>query len=280
MTNPAFLYLFVFIIGLCIGSFLNVCIYRIPKGESIIFPRSRCTTCKTNISWYDNIPVFSWFILVGKCRNCKVPFSFKYPFIEITTALLFLSSWHFLSPVQAIIGMVFVSILITASFIDIDYLIIPDRFTVGGFILGCLFSVLAPSLHGYIGSDTYTMKALLSIIRALNGAFLGTGLLLWIALIADVIIKDESMGGADIKLMGCIGAFCGWKGAVFSIFGGAFLGSLVLVPLMLTKRLKSRDPESSHIVIPFGPWLSVGAIVYFIFMRDTVDSYFNIIRDF
>lgn len=174
--------------------------------------------------------------------------------------------------------MIFVSILIPATFIDLDHLIIPDRFTIGGFILGILISIAIPSLHGYTGLDPYPVKSFLSLVSALNGAFLGSGLLLWVALIADTILKEESMGGADIKLMGCIGAFCGWKGAIFAICGGAFFGSLILLPLILMKRLKSRNQQSAHIVVPFGPWLSLGAILYFIFLRTPVDSYFNSIR--
>lgn len=277
MDNFIVTSIFVFVIGACIGSFLNVCIYRIPKAKSIIWPASQCIECGSTIRWYDNIPIFSWFILRGKCRDCKACFSFRYPLIEGGTAFLFVSSWYLLEPVQAIIGMVFISLLVIASFIDLDYLIIPDRFTIGGFILGCIISMLVPSLHGYAGLDHFVVRGFLSLVSALNGAFLGSGLLLWVALIADKVLKEETMGGADIKLMGCIGAFCGWKGAVFALCGGAFLGSLVLVPLMLMKKLKNRDTESSHMVIPFGPWLSLGAITYFVFMRGPVDAYFKMV---
>ncbi len=271
---------FVFVVGACIGSFLNVCIYRVPNGESILWPGSKCLMCGSKIRWYDNIPIFGWFMLGGRCRDCKACFSFRYPLIELGTAVLFVSSWYFLEPVQAIIGMLFIGLLIVASFIDLDHLIIPDCFTVGGFVLGCIIAMMVPALHGYVGPEPYVMRGFGSLISALNGAFLGSGLLLWVALIADMVLKEESMGVADIKLMGCIGAFCGWKGAVFALCGGAFLGSLILVPLMLMKKLKSRNAESSHMVVPFGPWLSLGAIIYFVFARDLVDAYFKIVDVF
>lgn len=236
--------------------------------------------CGSRIRWYDNIPIFSWFILRGRCRDCGVRFSFRYPLIEVGTAVLFVASWYFLEPVQAVIGMLFIGLLVIASFIDLDHLIIPDCFTVGGFVLGCIISMMVPGLHGYVGSEPYMLRGFGSLISALNGAFLGSGVLLWVALIADMVLREESMGAADIKLMGCIGAFCGWKGAVFALCGGAFLGSLILVPLMLMKRLKSRDAESSHMVVPFGPWLSLGAIIYFVFARGRVDDYFQMVSVF
>ncbi len=277
MDNFVIVYIFVFVIGACIGSFLNVCIYRIPNGKSIVWPGSECPACASKIRWYDNIPIFSWFILGGQCWDCNVHFNFRYPLIEGGTAILFVASWYFLEPVQAIIGMLFIGLLIVASFIDLDHLIIPDCFTVGGFILGCIISVMVPGLHGYVGSEPYVVRGLGSLISALNGAFLGSGLLLWVAWIADMVLMEESVGGADIKLMGCIGAFCGWKGAVFALCGGALLGSLILVPLILMKRLKSRDARSAYMVVPFGPWLSLGAITYFVFTRGLVEAYFKMI---
>lgn len=275
MEDSLYIYILIFIVGACIGSFLNVCIYRIPRGESVVWPGSRCPECGSRIRWYDNVPIMSWFILGGRCRDCKGWISFRYPLIEAGTGILFLFSWYLLGPVEGVVGMVFVSLLIVVSFIDLDYLMIPDRLTVGGFILGCVISIVVPEIHGYGGGEGYGVRAFLSVVSALKGAFLGSGLLLWVALIAEMMLKEESMGGADIKLMGCIGAFCGWKGVVFALCGGAFCGSLVLLPLMLMKRLKSRDEKSSRMVVPFGPWLSVGGILYFVFVREWVDEYFN-----
>lgn len=269
------IYVLVFVVGACVGSFLNVCIYRIPRGESVIFPASRCPKCGSAIRWYDNVPVLSWFMLGGRCRDCGGAISFRYPLVELVTGVLFLLSWHLLEPVQAVIGMIFIGLLVVASFIDLDHLIIPDRFTIGGFILGCVLSIVFPVMHGYGGGELYFFRAFLAVVSALSGAFLGSGLLLWIALIADIVVKEESMGGADIKLMGCIGAFCGWKGALFAICGGAFFATLILIPLILMKKLKTRNEESSHMVVPFGPWLSLGAVVYFVFARGFVDSYFE-----
>lgn len=275
MTTEIIVYGLIFIVGACIGSFLNVCIYRIPRNQSIVRPGSQCPFCKTKIQWYDNIPIFSWLILGGRCRHCKKAISYKYPLIEILTAILFSISWHFLDPKLAIIGMVFVSLLIIATFIDFDHLIIPDRITMGGFILGCVISIIVPELHGLTQHEPYVIKSFFSLITALKGAFLGSGLLIWIAFLSEVILKQETMGLADIKLMGCIGSFCGWQGALFSIGAGAVLAVVILIPFLLIKKWLYKEETLSHKVIPFGPWLSLGAILYFIVLRKPVDTYFN-----
>lgn len=269
------MYCLVFIIGACIGSFLNVCIYRIPREQSIIWPGSRCPICGAPIRWFDNIPVISWFMLKGKCRDCKNAISFRYPLVEFITAFLFVASWYFLPPVQAIVAVVFASSLIVATFIDLDFLIIPDRITIGGFIFSIVLSFFLPEIHGQLASDLFLVNSIRSGIAALIGAFIGSGLLIWIAFLGETIVKQETMGIADIKLMGFIGALCGWTGAIFTIFAAAFLASLFLFPLVLIKNLKSRDPQSTFTVIPFGPWLALAAILYFICLREPVDSYFN-----
>lgn len=268
------MYYLIFVIGACIGSFLNVCIYRIPRGQSIIWPGSRCPMCESPIRWFDNIPILGWFMLKGKCRNCKNPISFRYPLVEFITAVLFVASWHFLPTFQAIIASIFVSILIVVTLIDLDFLMIPDRLTLGGFVFAIIASFCLPFIHGEISSSFFLVNSLRSGIAALSGAFIGSGLLIWIAFLSEAILKEESIGFGDIKLMGFIGALCGWKGAVFTIFGGAALATLFLFPLVFMRKLKSRDLESSYTVIPFGPWLALAAILYFIFLRAPIDDYF------
>lgn len=268
------MYYLIFIIGACIGSFLNVCIYRIPRGESIIWPGSRCPLCGSSIRWFDNVPILSWFFLKGKCRDCKNPISFRYPLIEFITAILFVAAWYFLPPIQALIASIFVSILIVVTIIDLDFLMIPDRFTIGGFIFAVIISFCFPLIHGEMASNIFLVNSLQSGISAFNGAFIGSGLLIWIAFLSEAVLKEESIGFGDIKLIGFIGALCGWIGAIFTIFAGAALAAIFLFPLAILKKLKSRNSESAYTVVPFGPWLAFAAILYFIFFREYVDAYF------
>src|SRR5210317_1035518 len=142
----------VFCIGACIGSFLNVVIYRLPAGESVISPRSHCK-CGKPIAAYDNIPILSWFILRGKCRHCGEKFSIRYPMVELFTALIFLGLWNAADWPVAIVWMIFAGMMIPAALIDLDTMEIPDRFSIGGFLIGMLLSVVVPAIHGIEPSD-------------------------------------------------------------------------------------------------------------------------------
>ncbi len=274
--------------GACIGSFLNVCIYRIPKGESIVSPGSHCG-CGQPIAWYDNIPVFSWLILRGRARCCGRPFSFRYPAIELLTAALFLACWLQFSPGKAVAGMVLCAIVICALFIDLDHLIIPDVFTVGGAATGLFLSLLLPSLHGQT-NDFFVIASVRAGREALLGLFVGSALVLWIALFAEAILKKEAMGFGDVKYLGALGAFVGWKGAVFGMFGGAMLGCVWFLAAYLWKKatgraapgaLPAETPEGQPaelglgVHVPFGPMLGVAALVYFFGLHHWVDAYFD-----
>jgi leader peptidase (prepilin peptidase)/N-methyltransferase len=278
---PWFFPLLAGVIGACAGSFLNVCILRIPAGESIARPRSRCRSCGAAIAWHDNIPVLGWFALRGRARCCGRPFSVRYPFIEALTAALFVACWLLFAPVspaKALCGMVFCSALVGAAFIDIDHFKIPDTFTVWLAALGMVLSILAPSLHGQTG-------ALRSGLLGLEGMLIGSALLLWIALAAETLLRKEAMGFGDVTFLGAIGAFCGWQGAVVAIFGGAIIGTLWVAGMVvfgkLTRKkilLKPLEPDaapaelgmSAH--VPFGPMLAAGALVYFLWLHHWVDA--------
>src|SRR5882724_5950818 len=199
-----------FVFGAMVGSFLNVCIYRIPAGKSVVFPGSHCA-CGKPIAWYDNIPILSWFILRGRARCCGQPYSFRYPFVEVLTGGLFLACWLLLPPVKALCGMVFISCLICATFIDLDRMEIPDIFSIGLGIFGVILSCAVPALHDQ-SHELFMIASLRSGVISLQGLLVGSGLVLWIALIADFILKKESMGFGDVKFVGAIGAFCGWQG--------------------------------------------------------------------
>ncbi len=275
------------LVGACIGSFLNVCIYRIPKGESVVHPGSRCG-CGQPIAWYDNIPVLSWLILRGRARCCGRPFSFRYPAIEFLTAVLFLASWLLFPPGKAVAGAVLCSMVICAHFIDHDHLIIPDALTLGGVAAGFLLSLALPSLHGQT-HDIFMVASIRSGLAAVLGIFVGSALVLWIALFAEAILKKEAMGFGDVKYLGALGAFVGWKGAVFGLFGGATLGCVWFILAYLWKKITGRTSpvplraETAEgqptelglgVHVPFGPMLGLAALIYFFCLHRWVDAYF------
>ena len=271
--------------GACLGSFLNVCIYRIPQGESVVRPGSHCG-CGQPIAWYDNIPIFSWLILRGRARCCGRPFSIRYPAIELLTAGLFLACWLLFPPGKAVAGAVLCSIVVCAIFIDHDHMIIPDVFTVGGAAAGLFLSLALPSLHGQ-AHEFFAIASARSGREALLGLMVGSALVLWIALFAEAILKKEAMGFGDVKYLGALGAFVGWKGAVFGMFGGAMLGCAWFIVACLwqkatgrTAGLRAETPEGQPaelgfgVHVPFGPMLGLAALIYFFGLHRWVDAYF------
>jgi leader peptidase (prepilin peptidase) / N-methyltransferase len=275
---------FAFVFGAIVGSFLNVCIYRIPAEKSVVTPGSTCA-CGKPIQWYDNIPVLSWVLLRGRARCCGRAFSVRYPLIELFTGVLFLLCWWYYPPLVALCGMLFCAILVCATFIDFDHMIIPDRFTIGGAVIGVIVSCLVPALHGF-DSGIFLVDALRAGVTSIIGVLIGSAVVLWIALLAEILLKKEAMGFGDVKFLGAIGAFTGWEGALFAIFGGAVLGTLGLVVMMMIRPfVKTREPakpdgpEDEQDVaigrmVPFGPMLALGGLLYFIFLHAWVDEYF------
>jgi leader peptidase (prepilin peptidase)/N-methyltransferase len=285
---PWFFPLWVGIFGACIGSFLNVCIYRIPKNESVVSPRSHCG-CGRLIAWHDNIPVLSWFLLRGKARCCGRPFSFRYPAIEALTAALFVACWLMFPPGKALAGAVLCTIVICAHFIDHDHMIIPDVFTIGGAAAGLLLSLLFPSLHGQM-HEVWLVAGVRAGVDSVLGIFLGSALVLWIALFAEAILKKEAMGFGDVKYLGALGAFVGWKGAVFAMFAGAMLGCVWFLvaygwqkatgkaaPVALPAETPDGQPAELGlgVHVPFGPMLGLAALIYFFWAHLPVDAYFE-----
>jgi leader peptidase (prepilin peptidase) / N-methyltransferase len=284
---PWFFPVVVFVFGASIGSFLNVVIYRVPAGKSIVTPGSHCG-CGAPIAWYDNLPIFSWFILRGRARCCGRGYSFRYAFVELLTAGLFLACWCQFDPAKALVGMLFLSILLCATFIDLDHMIIPDVFTIGGGVAGVLLSLLVPALHGQ-HSDFFVVDSLRSVVISTQGLLIGSGLVLWIALVAEAVLRKDAMGFGDVKFVGAIGAFCGWQGAVFAIFGGAIVGTawfvLALIwqkivgqPSAVAPRAETAEGEPTElgfgVQVPFGPMLAIAGALYFLFFQPWVQSYF------
>jgi leader peptidase (prepilin peptidase)/N-methyltransferase len=274
-TMPYFIPICVFIFGAMWGSFLNVCIYRIPEGHSIVRPPSTCR-CGQQIPFYFNLPIIAWFLLKGKAACCDEKLSFRYPLVEALTGILFLCSWLSYSPVVAFVGMIFIAILIAATFIDLDHMIIPDIFSIGGMILGVIVSIFVPELHGF--SQGGIEAHWYSWIEAMLGVFIGTSMIYWIATIGEIIFKKPAMGEGDVKFLAAIGAFTGWQGALFALFGGAFIGTIIILPYLLMQQLtKPKEPKLQE--LPFGPFLALGAVVYFLWLNNFVDAYFAQIVD-
>ncbi|KXU35655.1 hypothetical protein AXK12_04900 [Cephaloticoccus capnophilus] len=259
---PWFGWVAIFVFGACVGSFLNVVILRNPRGQSVLRPGSRCDGCAAPILWRDKLPILAWLFRRGRARCCDARFSFRYCAVELLTALLFLVCWLSFPPLKTLCAVAFLSLLIVASFIDQDHRIIPDWLTIGGAALGLFLSLCVPELHGFLsepmGSESPVPLAhFRAFASSAAGLFIGSGLLLWIALVAEVFMKKEAMGFGDVKFVGMIGAFCGWQGAVFAIFGGAILGTLFVGALRL---IGKRAPNGQ---IPFGPMLAAAATIYF-----------------
>jgi leader peptidase (prepilin peptidase)/N-methyltransferase len=237
----------VFILGLCFGSFLNVCICRIPYGKSISWPPSSCPNCNSRIKWYDNIPVLSWFVLGAKCRNCKLPISVVYPVIELLTAFFFLTLWliygvSWFTPIYALA----VFGLLLGTFIDLEHMILPDRITIGGMVLFPIASALFPNLLGVDG----WMNGLKASLIGLGSGF---GLFWIIREAGTAVLKKEAMGFGDVKLMGMLGALLGWQAVIYITFFSALVGSVAGVSLIALHR-KGIQSE-----IPYGPYIALAA---------------------
>ena len=231
-----------FIIGSIVGSFLNVCIYRIPAEKSIVSPPSSCPQCGHRIRWFQNIPIISYLFLGGKCASCKVKISLRYPAIEALTGLLFVLVLYFFGfSLVTLVYWLFVAMLVVITFIDLDHQIIPDVISLPGIAVGFVCSFLIPWL---------------SWLDSLLGIIAGGGVLLSIAWLYALLAKRDGMGGGDIKLLGMLGAFLGWKAVFPIIFISSLVGSVVGIPLMLLQK------KDSKFAIPFGPFLALAAMVY------------------
>lgn len=242
-------YIIVFIFGSIVGSFLNVCIYRIPRNLSILIPSSRCPSCDTPIKLWDNIPILSYIFLSGRCRTCKAKITLRYPLVELLNALFYiLVLWRFGFGWDTLVYFVFCSVLIVAAFIDLDFQIIPDRITLPCIPIGIIFGSL-------FLTDPFARHSTLGIKSSLIGVFVGFGFYYLIAEAGYRIFKKEAMGGGDIKLMAMIGGFLGWKGVILTTFLGSLSGAIIGVLLIL---FKGREWGSK---IPFGPYLALGSII-------------------
>jgi leader peptidase (prepilin peptidase) / N-methyltransferase len=225
--------------GLCIGSFLNVVIYRLPLGQSLATPPSRCRKCGYSLRWFDNIPVVSWVLLRGRCRKCGTGVSWQYPLVEIITAALFvLVVW--LTPMGPLLAsrLLLVCILIALFGIDLEHQILPNSITLPGIAIGLLLSLIAPP----------------GIRDALIGAALGAGILYGIAAAYYLWRREEGMGMGDVKMLAMIGAFLGWKAVLVTLVLASFSGALIGIGMMAVQR------GGMKYALPFGTFLALGAL--------------------
>jgi leader peptidase (prepilin peptidase)/N-methyltransferase len=243
----------IFILGLIVGSFSNVCIYRIPKNESIIYPASHCPKCRSKIKPVENIPLLSFILLKGRCRNCKSKISIQYPIVELLTGLTYLIIYLIYGlSIQTLVYIILSSALIIIAFIDLNEQIVPDVISLPGIVIGFIISFFVP----YI-----------SFIDSALGVVVGGGIILIIGMVGSVIFKKEAMGGGDVKLAAMIGAFLGWKYIIISLFLGFFLGALAGIILIMSK-IKSRED-----VVPFGPFIVLGSFITLLWGEKIISWY-------
>jgi leader peptidase (prepilin peptidase) / N-methyltransferase len=234
-----------FVLGACVGSFLNVVIHRLPRGESLVSPGSHCTSCRTDIAWYDNVPLLGWLLLRGRCRTCSSGISARYPLVELLTGLIALSLHARLGfSLPFLVAFYFACTLLAIAYIDLDHQIIPDVLSLPGVVIGL---AAAPLLHGGTWLEAIQAAAL--------GALLGGGILFAVAWSYERATGREGMGGGDVKLLAMVGAFLGWQGVLLTLLLGSLVGSAIGVSIMIARG------SDSKLAIPFGPFLSIGAFV-------------------
>ncbi len=237
--------LLLFFIGLLFGSFANVCAWRLPRGESIVFPGSHCPACGAGIPWYLNVPLLSFLLLRGRCAACRARISWRYPLVELVCGILFAAQgFRFPPGVPLFLGLAVSFALLVLSVIDLQHQIIPDTFSLGMLAAGLLASPWNDSLGGAWGG-----RCLASFV----GALFGFSLMFGLAWGGEKVFKKEALGGGDIKLMAAVGSLVGWRGVFVALFLGSLCGTAAVAVLMARGRLKRGD------YLPFGPFLALGA---------------------
>ncbi|MEK7449206.1 MAG: prepilin peptidase [Planctomycetota bacterium] len=277
--------IFIFGFGLMVGSFFNVCIYRLPReGLSVVKPRSFCPQCQNLIYWYDNIPVVSFLILRGRCRSCGATISWRYPLVEIMTALLFAGAGYLIFKTTAdftsfrhclkfIIYIYLLGALIITTFIDFEFRIIPDEISLWGIVVGLVFSIIFPWWHPAAEGLT-KIAALNGFIAALGGLGAGGGIIYLVRIIGKFVFKKEAMGLGDVKLMVFLGTFLGWRDIIWVFLLGCIFGSVFgIISWLITKDR----------YIAFGPFLALGAVAMMFFKEEIYyfiyNTYPNIMKD-
>ena len=253
LENPVLLFSYALLSGLCLGSFLNVVIFRLPLGQSLNRPRSRCMSCGYQLRWRDNVPLLSWALLGGKCRKCRAPISIQYPIVELVTGLLFvLVVW--LTPFGPLVfsRLILICILVALFGIDLEHQILPNTLTLPGIVVGFIFSFIAPP--GWQAS--------------LIGILLGAGVLYGIAAAYYAVRREEGLGMGDVKMLAMIGAFLGWKAVLVTLVLSSFSGALIGVGLIAAQR------GGMKLALPFGTFLALGALAA-MFVGDPLIAWYS-----
>jgi len=246
-------------LGLIVGSYLNVVVYRLPRGISTVWPRSRCTGCGAAIRARDNLPVVSYLLLRGRCRSCGAPIAWRYPAIEALTGLLFVACLErFGFQPAALAGAVFCCLMVVLAAIDVEHMLLPDRITLPGIVLGLALQLWVPWAGGLAG--------------AVLGALLGGGILLAISGAWYLLRREEGMGLGDVKMLAMVGAFLGWKGVVVTLFASTLSGAAVGLVLL------RRSSTGMKTKVPFGAFLALGALLALFAGAPLVDAYLGLLR--
>jgi leader peptidase (prepilin peptidase) / N-methyltransferase len=255
---------FWFIIGAVVGSFLNVCIYRLPRGESILFPPSHCPDCGTKLLPYDLVPIISYLFLLGRCRHCRKKISWRYPLVEALTAFAFVAAWQAVlgRPLDFIFYVIFLSVLIVIFFVDLEFKVIPDSVNVIGIISGLIFNLL----QGTISLQIINFNPLTASVF---GMLLGFLLLYAISFFGRSFYKKEVMGEGDLYLAALLGAYLGWAGVLLAIFLAYVIAALVAGAFLITGKVKLGS------YIPFGPALAAGGIIALFYGTPLINWYLS-----
>jgi leader peptidase (prepilin peptidase)/N-methyltransferase len=279
LVPPAFGYVLAGVFGAIIGSFLNVVIHRVPLEESIVFPNSRCPSCGVVIAFCDNVPVLSWVMLGAKCRGCKERISFRYPAVELLTAVLFVAvAMHDGLSVALPFDLVFVSALVALIFIDAEHMILPNAITYPGMVFAVVARLAIPYLSGNWHFDDLPSLSqgafsglpvwVTSLAGAAIGALIGGGSLWLMGWTWEKLRGIEAMGLGDVKMMFMVGAYLGWRLTILTIFVGVLSGSIIGVLMMARQR-----DRNMQMLLPFGIFLGLGAIGSLLFGSHLVEWY-------
>jgi leader peptidase (prepilin peptidase)/N-methyltransferase len=258
--------LYAFALGAIIGSFLNVVIHRYPREESIVFPASRCPSCGNRIRPWDNVPIVSWMLLLGRCRSCRGPIALRYPLVELANGLLWLAAWlHLgLSPAALLLA-VLASITLVLIFIDAEIQILPDVLDLPGIALGLILG----ALHAGLQAPQLVLAS--SLIDSALGAAFGAGLLLAVGLAYRLARKVEGMGLGDVKMMAMIGATCGWAAVLPIVFLASVSGAIIGVGIAMRSR------KGLQFALPFGVFLGLAFLSVIFFGRELEEWYFGLL---
>jgi leader peptidase (prepilin peptidase)/N-methyltransferase len=246
-----------FVIGLCVGSFLNVVIVRFPKKESIVTPPSHCPYCNNRIAVYDNIPLLSFLLLRGRCRNCKKRISFQYPTIELIAGIVLpLTLYLFGFGLKFFQTFIFLYLLIPLFMIDLRHRLVPDKITIPGIVIGFGFSFFLPDMEWY---------------TSLIGIVVGGLILLIVSLVGKWVFKKEAMGMGDVLIFMLVGAFVGWRGVILTLLIASLLGSIIGSIVVMRRQKKDTT-------IPFGPFITVASVITFFFGDYLIGKYLSLLR--